>query len=293
MSAHQATLPPQIRDLGHAAIGDGARALISQPDVVGRLGNLSVIWPSVRPHVRVGYQISNAPFPIVRLAADGQRERELTALCDEVDHLISVDAGIPLMPASLPPPSSPLAATCLTDASGEDGCGGVLLRWGDDPLTLVLFSMAWPEDIRRALAASAQRKVTRDPDADRLSMPAAEAFASALATVLVARRRVVPVVYNVTDCKPAAQSINSTSSTSPPMQHIIRWGLAQAEIWVAVHVHRQFNRVPDALSHPARLAEMRAAAQEAGFNVLVAEATSDDWDVLRHAISLPPEGWEW
>ena len=134
-----------------------------------------------------------------------------------------------------------------------------------------------------------------DPSAHnwRLDMPAAEAFGTGLLAAALTRHAAVNAIVAVTDCQPASFAINSASSPSPPIQHILQWSRASTQQWLGVHVTRDLNTVADALSHPADVAGVTARMRQQGYRVVELKATGGDWDVLRHALSLPPEGWEW
>lgn len=260
--------------------------------VVGRLTNLSMIMPEIVPYLSPGYTLANHPLGHFSLAVGSPVASDMTALCDHASGLLDANEGIPLCPrAAFPDERNAGTATIFSDASGHDGVGGYATLPELEGVIFIL-SEAWPADVRAALENSSRRKEERDATGERLPMPAAETFGSALLAVALARAKPVHAVVTVTDCQPSAFAINAAASPSRPINRLIAWGRGVTPQWLAVHIPRELNTAADVLSHPSRAEEV-ARAVAGTRQVVWLRATEADWDVLREAFALTPAGWEW
>ena len=272
--------------------------------LVGRLCNISQVLPELKGPLGGGYAVTRATWevggarrrpPKLQLRQGGSVQAEWMELLRLAEDLLQANEGVALAPeAAFQERAEPGALTVVTDASGVDGVGGYALDPAN-PGEALLVSELWPADVLAALQRQALRASERErgPDAalGRLSMPAAEAFgqwAVAEAHAVAAGRRPTAVTA-VGDCDPAAAALNAGASGRPQMRRLVRGARELCAHWLAVSVSRDLNLDADRLSHPARLAEVRADAQAAGVATRVAPIPQHCWAALRAAISVEAE----
>ena len=270
--------------------------------LVGRLVNLSQIYPEMKPLLHGGYGLFRSVHQRTRsgpgelgetakLKAGGRRQREWLELLAFARAVLEVNAGVPLAPrrhfAAIRSAGSIIS---VTDASGDDGVGGYVFVT-EASRTVWLVSEAWPEFAlaarRRDVMPHSERAGTTA--APTLSMPAAELFGqwAVAAAVAAAGGWLEPTaVFGFCDCDPAVHTLNAASSGNAQMRALVVAARAMCEQWLAISVPREANRDADRLSHPEMLAEVEADAVAAGFVVRVAPVPAECWVALQAATEL-------
>ena len=262
---------------------------------VGRLCNLSQVFPALKSVLHGGYAVSQATWdvggrrrrlPDLPLSRDSTAYAEWLGLLDVARDLLTTNDGVELAPArAFPSRTAPGSLTIVTDASGVDGFGGYAFDPAE-PSTVWLVSEKWEPDIQRALDAAAAEGPHSGKHEWGLSMPAAELFGIvAVAAAVAAARGVQPTaIFAVGDCDAAASAVNATTSGKPQMRRLLcELG---SPIWLAVSLPREANVDADRLSHPAMLAEVRADAAAAGIVAHVATTLAEQMVALRAAAAL-------
>ena len=269
----------------------------------GRIGNLTQVMPELLKHLDAGFAAANASYvshgtrrklDVVRLAAGSKLHRGLSALLPHAIAVIEANEGVPLAPAAaFAALGDKGVVTVTSDASGHDGFGGYVFfpARGREP---VIFSAAWPDDVKDALEQSKRSAVDRSPGAPTLSMPAAELFTSwAVAEAAIAAAAdgaSTRAIIAVGDCDPAAAALNAASSSTPQMSTLLVGARVDIRQWLGVSIPREWNLDADRLSHPAQLADVVADARAAGLSPLVIEGCEGVpercWRTLREAMAL-------
>ena len=272
----------------------GGRPLKRQrvESLVGRLVNISQALPEIAPSLNVGYAVAHAPVAHVTLK---DRLGEFISMLDVASHALSENEGVSLAPRrAFPHTSEPGSLCCVTDASGEDGVGGYAFH-ADAPRTVFIMAEPWPPEIVQAIAAAMQTASARSTaeSTARCSMPAAELLGPTAMAAAVSMLVHTSAITAVTDCMPAANVINSATSTSPVMRALVGAGRLHATQWLGVHVHRELNHHADLLSHPDRVGDVRRIATQAGLRVVDVSVPPSLWQVFIAACKLPWNGWEW
>ena len=186
---------------------------------VGRLCSVTQVAPEIRSSMHGGYALCEAHWETAR----GGRERDCALtlrrgspafgawhhlLVTARDALLA-GASVALAPSLVFEGRSRAGCmTAQTDASGVDGLGGFAFVAGDPLRRVYVLSVAWPDDVRKALAASADvgQAALRASGADAApstSTVAAELFGMVLMPQLVARVARVTCAYCVGECEPA------------------------------------------------------------------------------------------
>ena len=270
--------------------------------LVGRLCNLSQIYPELRPLLHGGYAVTRATWRVhgrwhsprrLTLAAGGKAQSDWCELLGVAAELLDENRGVPLAPRlDFPTASETGILVSTTDAahdeSGSDGVGGYVFD-ARLPGAVVLVSEPWPADVRAALDFAKLPRAERAGREDgMLSMPAAELFgiwavplAAAAATGLATEG-----VIAIGDCDAAAAATNAASSGKPQMRALLRSMRAECAQWLAVSVSRDDNLDADRLSHHELLGEVRADAEAAGLRVVDAPIPGECWEALREALEL-------
>ena len=193
---------------------------------VGRSGNLSMVYPSILLWIHAGYALvcltprsGRARVRSIRLRAEGARAAEFLALLDTVEQVVGENAGIPMVHASVfPGTDEPGSLLQVTDASGDDGCGGYAFH-SSRPGVVFVVHAEWPPAVRSALLAAGRPRAERAREtsrSDMLSVPAAELATSWLVPYVVARRTGLHIssVTAVGDCDPVARLIMAAATPS-------------------------------------------------------------------------------
>ena len=298
--------PPRKRDViladvrAQAARAAHERTVAVQAagKLVGRLVNLSQIFPELRSHLHGGYAVANAQQGVrsrggvatLSLGEGSVAQRQWLELLEVSRQLLAANEGVPLASSSsFPARSASGVWTSTTDASGIDGVGGYVFS-ADEPGTVWLVSERWPASTLAALAAAAsegsQRQEAKARGVPMLSMPAAELLGSWLvpAAVSSASSRAPRAVYAVTDCEPASFALNTATGGNAQMRAALEGARRLTLQWLAVHVPRHLNRDADRLSHPAHAVEVAREAAAAGLVVREARVPPSAWaDVARVA----------
>ena len=293
----QQTMAADVRAQASRARAERLVAVEAAGKLVGRLVNLSQIYPELRSHLHGGYAVANARVGVRRregqmsllLAEGGAAQREWLELLEEGGRLLADNDGVPL--ASSCHFVARTAAgvwTSTTDASGVDGVGGYVFT-ADAPSTVWLVSERWPPVVLAALRAAASEGAARQTAKARgeamLSMPAAELVGSWLVPSAVSGAMGVRPrsVYAVTDCEPAACALNSATGGNPQMRVALEGARRLTRQWLAVHVRRHLNFDADRLSHPRLAIEVAREAAAAGLVVREARITDSMWADVRRA----------
>jgi hypothetical protein len=286
-----------------AAAGQGKVDRRKAETLVGRLCNLSQVFPELKGALHGGYAVAQATWvargrrrkpPALHLKEGSQAQRAWLELLGMADHLLETNEGVALAPElAFPPRSMAGADTVTSDASGVDGVGGYVFEAGA-PSEVWLVSEQWPEDILTALQEAARVGGGR-PGRPSLSMPAAELFgAVAVAEAVAAARGVAPTAITaVGDCDPAVGALNAASSGNAQMREVLQPARELTGLWLAVSVPREANVDADRLSHPELYGEVAESAVTAGLAVRRARITEASWAMLRRAAaagtrSAPP-----
>ena len=264
--------------------------------LVGRLCNLSQIYPELKSVLHGGYAVVESTWvtggrrrrpPKVQLGKGGEAQRAWLEMLVMAEQLLEANAGVPLAPErTFPARTEPGVLTVTSDASGIDGVGGYAFD-AAEPNTVWLVAATWPPDVLAALQESAAiGKAGGDTAA--LSMPAAELFGTLAVTEAVAEARGQrpSAVVAVGDCDPAMHALNAASSGNPQMRALLAGMHGVSPLWLGVSVPREANGDADRLSHPHLLDAVRAEAEEAGLHVEVAAVTDRSWAAVRRAMSI-------
>ena len=261
--------------------------------LVGRLSHISQALPELIPHLAAGYRVAHAPREMVTLDPRSRCGRDFSALMRAVQAIVGSNEGVALAPRkSFPTPSERGVLTTITDASGVDGVGGYAFH-SDLPNDVFVMSARWPADIMDAITRCQAKAEQGKTDGERCPMPAAELYGTLALAAAVQGLAPFQAVVAVTDCDPAARVVNSASSASPVMQHLVLAARRTASQWLGVHVRRELNQDADRLSHPQLASGVVARAEAAGLRVTMVDCADIDWEPLRGAISAEAEGWEW
>lgn len=253
--------------------------------MVGRLVNLSQIFPELKLYLHGGYRVTARPEQQaqVRMRKDRAAYVGWTNLLEEARRLLDSNDGVPLAPRALPPPRDAEGVwTSTTDASGVDGLGGYVFI-AERPREVWLVSERWPDTILAALHAAASEGSARADAKQRmlpmLSMPAAELVTAWLVPSAVADATGTKpyALYAVGDCAPATCALNSATGGNPQMRRALQGARSLCEQWIAAHVKREYNTDADRLSHPAQAATVAKQAAEAGFFVHEARIPKPLW----------------
>ena len=263
--------------------------------LVGRLVNLSQVFPELKSDLHGGYAVTESAWgrrtkrrggkATLQLGRGSRAQEEWIALLGSADHLIDSNEGDALAPERhFRSTADPGVDTVTSDASGVDGVGGYVFD-SSTPRTVWLVSETWPADIQRALSAAAEG----EGQAEGISMPAAELFGSyaVAAAVAKARGRAPEAVVAVGDCAPAIGALNAASSGNAQMRSLVRAARRLSTQWLAVHVPRERNLDADLLSHPSEFARVEATARGGGVDTVLRARIDDGmWDHLRAAMRL-------
>jgi hypothetical protein len=284
----------------HAADEDLRVERTSARRLVGRLCNLSQVAPELGPLLHGGYAVTEASW-----VAGGRRRLELdltlrrggtvhidwTCLLTVAAEVLERNEGVAMAPRRVFPGRLRRGSlTSVTDASGDDGVGGYAFL-AEAPGRVFVASEEWPDDVRSALAASADehqaelRRSGISAAAPSLSMPAAELFGLITLPRMVARVVSVSRVFAVGDCAPAAGAVNALVSGNAQMRRLLDAARESGLEWLGVAVPREANQDADLLSHPERADEVIAGAEATGLAVVRLRPQEEDWQLLRAAIA--------
>ena len=265
--------------------------------LVGRLVNLSQIYPELRSYLHGGYAVAGASRGverrdgrhILRLSGGRAAQNEFLTLLDEASSLVDSNEGVPLAASSsFSARSAPGTWTSTTDASGVDGVGGYVFS-ADTPNVVWLVSERWPPEVLAALQAAASQGAARQEakarGVDMLSMPAAELLGAWMIPQAVqeATGSSPEAVFAISDCDPAVHSLNSATGGNPQMRVALSGARGLSSRWLAVHVHRELNLDADRLSHPHLAYLVALEAAQAGLRVEEARISEAAWAVARRA----------
>ena len=273
--------------------------------LVGRLANLSQIYPELKRYMHGGHTVTpsgrTGRWQPRHITLRPQRAAQVgwLQLLTEAELLLDENHGVPLAPKLLPPDRSAAGVwTSVTDASGVDGLGGYVFK-PERPGEVWIVSERWPSDVLAALARAASRGAERE-SARRsmepmLSTPAAELLTQWMAPTAAAEADgagAPSAVYAVGDCQPATAALNSATGGNEQMRAALQGARRLCEQWVAAHVRRDFNKDADRLSHPALAAQVAAAAAAAGLIVHEARILPDSpmWEDVRRAAAAGAGG---
>ena len=260
--------------------------------LVGRLSNLTQVFPELLEHMSAGHRAANAGYvhggvrrllTTVPVGAGSLMHTGLAQLLPHAIGLIEGNEGVPLAPrARFASPDDPDVLTVTTDASGKDGIGGWATLGADDRRPVVV-SAPWPSWAREARRQFDLEPPLRTPGAPLLSMPAAELFATWAVAEAAATRKRPRAIIAVGDCDPAADALDSASSGTPQMSVLLAAARERIKFWLAVSIPREWNVDADRLSHPSRVDEVLADARAAGLHPDLVAVPDHCWSVLRDA----------
>ena len=282
------------------ALADGGEPAVDQASaarLVGRLCSLSQVCPALRPLLHGGYAVTRTwARRRLRLRRGSRAWTDWTHLLRQAPLELRRCGGVALAPRLLAPGRGVLGTmTVVADASGDDGAGGYAWLAGSAGGAVVV-SEPWPDDIRRALAASADpseaelRRCGNKAAAAFLPTAAAELFTQLLVARVAARELGAPLrVFGVCDCSSAATALNELHGRSAHMASLARHAAACDWEWVGVPVPRCLNFDADRLSHPALVDAVLAEAAAAGVLSRHVRVLESDWDLLRSAVAEASE----
>jgi hypothetical protein len=270
--------------------------------VVGRLCNLTQIFPELKPFMHGGYRVSEGRW------LEGRRERRASSLrlakgspaqggwlelLHRAADAVQLNAGVPLAAeACFVPRHTPGVVTVVTDASGKDGVGGFAFMAGRHR-EVWLVAEWWGAALTAALAAAAStgeaRLAALDAGAPMLAMPAAELFGSGAVVAAVAEALALPevlAVYAVGDCQPAVDALTAAAGGTAQMRCLVEAARRWSPQWMGVHVPREHNTDADRLSHPQNAEVVARAAADAGLLVREARVPASMWAAALAAAAL-------
>ena len=266
--------------------------------LVGRLCNLSQVAPELRYHLHGGYAVTEVSWtargarvfePTVNLKRGSVPHSNWTGLLATAIEVVQANRGAAMAPRrKVMSRRAGGSLTSATDASGIDGVGGYAFR-AEQPDTVYLMSAAWPDDVLRALQATAsvaeaELRRASDPRAQpHLPMPAGELFGSWLLPTLISEQAPFKRCFAVGDCMPAVGVTNNLHSNRHTMRSLADEMRGSAWSWLGVHVKRELNRDPDKLSHPQMAAAVAAECDH--LHVEWVSPRECHWDVIRAAIA--------
>ena len=290
----RATMRHQIRHLEKSTVDesvvDGGKAR----RLVGRLNNLSQVFPELAAYLHGGYSALSARvngnlLRRVRMAAGGLVRADWLELLAVAGEMLETNEGVPIAPDLLfPSGNEPGVAICVTDASGEGGVGGYAF-FADRPGQVYIACERWRGLTAEARLEADRVRALRTAGAAALSMPAAELFGSwAVSRAAAAAAGVeLNAVIAVTDCMPAACALNrAAGGRVPQMRHLVRCARRTTPHWLAVHVPREMNVDADILSHEGGAAAIAAKAREAGLTAHIIGFDDDEWKALEAAARI-------
>ena len=267
--------------------------------LVGRLCNLSQVFPELKAALHGGYAIISSSWLIKgrRLQPDSISFREgSTAHTEWIEllelalHLIDANIGVDIAPErTFPSMTSPGMIAITTDASGNDGVGGYAFK-ADDPFTVYIMSEPWGDDILAALANGAAEESEKDRLAPSLSVAAVELFgATAMADAIASHlgsptEDVIDSITAIGDSDSAAGVLNSAASGNRQMRTLLHLG--PEPLWLGVSVARELNTDADRLSHPSMYELVEADAIAAGLAVVRLHISDGSWAALRAAAAI-------
>lgn len=275
--------------------------------LVGRLTNLSQIFPELKLYLHAGHRVAHsnrvsssagARSLVKRMRAGGAAQLGWLCLLEEASQLLDANEGVPLATQATPPHRRAAGVwTSTTDASGIDGLGGFVFI-ADTPSVVWVVSERWRASLLAALAACAsqgsERARKKREGAHMLAMPAAELLAAWMVPDAVhhalrehGTAAVLDSIYAVGDCAPAVAALSSASGGNPQMRRALHGARALTHHWVSAHVKRELNGDADRLSHPSRMLEVIREAAAAGLTVREARITETAW---AHASATAAEG---
>ena len=275
---------------------EGAVDQRSAMRLVGRLCGLSQVCPDLRPLLQGGYAVTQTDWAgrrtgRLQLREGGRAWRGWAALLESAPGLLRAGEGVAMAPRMrLAGREVAGSLTVVADASGDDGAGGFAWMAGA-PAVAVVVSERWPDDVRAALAASADereaqlRRCGSTGAQPFLPTAAAELFTQLLVARVAGRHFGEPQrVYGVCDCASAVRALDELHGRSPHMAAVARRVAGSGWAWVGVHVPREFNVDADRLSHPHLLDAVMREAADAGVRAVRVRADESDWALLRAAI---------
>lgn len=244
--------------------------------LVGRVCNLSQVFPEVKSALHGGYALSESSWLVrgrrvqpdaITLQSGSTTHTEWIELLDLSHHLIDANLGVDIAPElTFPSRDEPGMITITTDASGNDGVGGYAFA-ADEPGVVYFASESWEADTLAALANGAAEHGAKDLFAPSLSVSAVELFGATAFAVAVAAAHssTVSLVTAVGDSDAACGVLNTAASGNPQM-HILH-GIGAELLWLGVSVPRELNVDADRLSHPRMYHQVEADAVAAGLVV--------------------------
>ena len=267
--------------------------------LVGRLCNLSQVFPELKAALHGGYAVTSSSWLIKgrRLQPDdisfkegSVAHTEWIELLEMALHLIDANEGVDIAPElDFPALSSPGMITITTDASGNDGVGGYAFR-AEDPFTVYIMSDPWDDYTLAALANGAAEESAKDRLAPSLSVSAVELFGATAMADAVASHLGSPIgdiidsITAVGDSDSAAGVLNAATTGNRQMRTILHLG--PAPLWLGVSVARELNTDADRLSHPAMYELVEADAVAAGLTVVRVHISPASWAALRDAAAI-------
>ena len=276
---------------------EGAVEQSSAARLVGRLCCLSQVCPALRPLLQGGYAVTQAGWAGKRAGRLQLREgsrawRGWADLLEAAPGLLREGEGVAMAPRTRMAGRDVAGSlTVVADASGDDGAGGFAWMAGASEVAVVV-SELWPDDIRAALAASADEReaeLRRCGSATArpfLPTAAAELFTQLLVARVASRHFGEPHrIYGVCDCASAVRAVDELHGRSPHMAAIARRIADSGWRWVGVHVPREYNFDADRLSHPHLVDAVIGEAADARVRAVHVRAEEGDWALLRAAIA--------
>ena len=287
-----------LRDLerwrdGVAQLAPFERAMAERQ--VGRLGNLTQVLPELLLHLHAGFRAANASYvargrrrklALVPLAHGSLLHKGLSELLPHAIDILERNEGVPLAPRALfSARDEPGVLLVITDASGDDGCGGWAYL-GTTDLAPVVVSERWPDDIREARRQADLPRAQRTAGEPALSMPAAELWSAWVVAEAAAAAKSHRAVIAVGDCDPAADALDAASSGKAQMSSLLAAARVRVKQWLGVSLPREWNLDADRLSHPSLLEAVLADARAAGLAPSVVRIPDHCWSALRVAAAL-------
>ena len=269
--------------------------------LVGRLSNLSQIFPEVLTVLHGGHRVAQPSWRRkgvvhrprrVKLRRGSRAQTDFVGMLDVGGEVLQHNAGIPLASrAHFAGDSEAGGMSCTTDASGHDGVGGYAFL-ADRPGEVWVVSEEWPVDVKEALQRAKDTRAQRVREGRlgerELSMPAAELYGkvAVAAAVIRAAGLAISHVIAIGDCDAAEMAVNAGTSGTAQMRVLLAEARVQAGQWLGVKVPRDWNVDADNLSHPTRVERVISSGEAAGLVVHRVRLTDDtEWSVLRRAIA--------
>ena len=280
----------EIAEQQNPAAADRAVPLEDVEGLSGRCLHIAMVAHEANPYMQPMYRMQRAKrhlptrrgkrpikVKLSRVAVQGSKPAQIAyqQSLKWWQHALEGGISAPLSPKlAFPALGEPGTAFMFTDAAREDGTGHgafTFVRTADGQLVFLYIDPRWPDD------------VLADLQSNKCSMPAGEGlgaviFADLLATALMGLTHLVLF----TDSSAVAAALNSNSSPSPQINHLVKWLFERHPRLqlIAIHQPGVRNSAADGLSRSAS-SQVIADAVAAGAHAHEMHMPEYAYDLMR------------